>query len=48
MFVSSDSGFNPFGVAVAYLIGYALAGFTTFVTILGRYNYSLFKSKYDR
>jgi hypothetical protein len=48
LFVSSDSGFNPFGVGVAYLIGYALAGFTTFVTILGRYNYSLFKSKYDR
>lgn len=40
LFVSSDSGFNPFGIAVAYLIGYALAGFTTFVTILGRYNYS--------
>lgn len=25
---------------MAYLIGYALVGFTTFVTILGRYNYS--------
>jgi hypothetical protein len=33
-------GFNPLGIAIAYAMGYALAGFTTFVTILGRYNYS--------
>jgi hypothetical protein len=32
-------GFNPFGIAIAYIMGYALAGFTTFATILGRYNY---------
>jgi hypothetical protein len=33
-------GFNLSGIAIAYSLGYALAGFTTFVTILGRYNYS--------
>jgi hypothetical protein len=33
-------GFNPFGILIAYVMGYALAGFTTFVTILGRYNFS--------
>jgi hypothetical protein len=33
-------GFNPPGILVAYVMGYALAGFTTFVTILGRYNFS--------
>ena len=27
-------GFNPSGIAVAYVMGYALAGFTTFITIL--------------
>jgi hypothetical protein len=32
-------GFNPSGIAIAYSLGYALAGFTTFVTILGRYDY---------
>jgi len=32
-------GFNPSGIAIAYTLGYALAGFTTFATILGRYNY---------
>jgi hypothetical protein len=32
-------GFNPLGIIIAYAMGYALAGFTTFVTILGRYNY---------
>jgi len=31
-------GFNPMGIAIAYAMGYALAGFTTFITILGRYN----------
>jgi hypothetical protein len=30
-------GFNPSGIAIAYILGYALAGFTTFATILGRY-----------
>jgi len=29
-------GFNPGGIAIAYVMGYSLAGFTTFVTILGR------------
>ena len=33
-------GFNPIGIVTAYAMGYALAGFTTFVTILGRYNLS--------
>src|SRR5215211_1501100 len=32
-------GFNSVGIPVAYAMGYALAGFTTFATILGRYNY---------
>jgi hypothetical protein len=32
-------GFSPSGIAVAYSLGYALAGFTTFATILGRYDY---------
>jgi hypothetical protein len=32
-------GFNPLGITIAYAMGYALAGFTTFATILGRYNY---------
>jgi hypothetical protein len=36
-------GFNWIGIPIAYLMGYALAGFVTFVTILGRYNYN--KSK---
>lgn len=31
-------GFNLFGITLAYIIGYALAGFTTFMTILGRYS----------
>jgi hypothetical protein len=30
-------GFNAHGIAIAYMMGYALAGFVTFVTILGRY-----------
>ena len=38
-------GFNPFGIVTAYAMGYALAGFTTFITILGRYNLS--SSKQD-
>jgi hypothetical protein len=32
-------GFNLFGIVIAYIMGYVLAGFTTFATILGRYNY---------
>lgn len=32
-------GFNLVGVSIAYAMGCALAGFTTFATILGRYNY---------
>jgi len=32
-------GFNSFGIVIAYVMGYALAGFITFPTILGRYNY---------
>lgn len=32
-------GFNPLGIVIAYSLGYVLAGFTTFVTILGRYDY---------
>jgi hypothetical protein len=30
---------NPVGIAIAYAMGYGLASFTTFATILGRYNY---------
>ena len=30
-------GFNLIGIALAYVIGYVLAGFTTFMTILERY-----------
>jgi hypothetical protein len=33
-------GYNAIGISIAYVMGYTLAGFTTFVTILGRYNYS--------
>lgn len=29
-------GFNPFGITMAYALAYALAGFTTFASILGR------------
>jgi hypothetical protein len=31
-------GFNWIGIPIAYLMGYGLAGFVTFITILGRYN----------
>jgi hypothetical protein len=34
-------GFNAIGVIIAHVMGYTLASFTTFVTILGRYNYRL-------
>jgi hypothetical protein len=30
-------GFNPAGIAIAYIVGYALAGVATFLTILGRH-----------
>ncbi len=30
-------GFNPAGIAIAYVMGYALAGAATFLTILGRH-----------
>jgi hypothetical protein len=33
-------GFNHIGILFAYAMGYSLATFTTFVTILGRYRYS--------
>jgi hypothetical protein len=33
-------GFNHIGIPFAYAMGYCLATFTTFVTILGRYKYS--------
>jgi hypothetical protein len=33
-------GFNHIGIPIAYAMGYLLATFTTFVTILGRYRYS--------
>lgn len=33
-------GFNLWGIVIAYALGYALAGFTTFVTILGRRDYN--------
>ena len=35
-------GFNLFGITLAYIIGYALAGFATFMTIVGRYSNSSF------
>jgi hypothetical protein len=38
-------GFNPSGIAIAYVMGYVLAGFTTFISILGRYSFS--SSKQD-
>jgi hypothetical protein len=38
-------GFNSMGIAIAYIMGYALAGFTTFATILGRYNYGFPKQR---
>ncbi len=40
-------GFNLIGIPIAYAMGYALAGFTTFVAILGRYNYASNNGKID-
>lgn len=37
-------GFNLYGIVIAYTTGFALAGFSTFMTILGRYD---FKSAED-
>lgn len=42
--MGQNSGFflfgykNAFGITMSYVMGYGLAGFTTFATILGRYN----------
>ena len=33
-------GFNIIGIPIAYALGYALAGLVTFLTILGRYDYT--------
>ena len=33
-------GFNLHGIVIAYVLGYALAGFSTFMTILGRYDFN--------
>lgn len=38
-------GFNWIGIPIAYLMGYGLAGFVTFITILGRYNSDRNESK---
>jgi hypothetical protein len=38
-------GFNLWGIVIAYALGYALAGFTTFVTILGRHDYNQQREK---
>jgi hypothetical protein len=40
-------GLNPSGIVIACAMGYALAGFTTFIAILGRYRYNLSSSKQD-
>jgi hypothetical protein len=32
-------GFNLYGIVIAYILGFALAGFSTFMTILGRYDF---------
>jgi hypothetical protein len=40
-------GFNHIGVPFAYAMGYCLASFTTFVTILGRYKYGSSGDKID-
>jgi hypothetical protein len=40
-------GFNHIGLPIAYVIGYSLATFTTFATILGRYKYGSSNSNID-
>ena len=37
MLAFTSFGFNPSGVAIAYAMGYSLAGAATFLTILGRH-----------
>jgi hypothetical protein len=32
-------GFNLYGIVIAYTLGFALAGFSTFMTILGRFDF---------
>jgi hypothetical protein len=41
-------GFNLIGIPIAYAMGYALAGFTTFATILGRYNNNYYGSSREK
>ena len=38
-------GFKPTGITISYVLGYALAGFTTFVTIVGRFSYNSTKQE---
>jgi hypothetical protein len=38
-------GFNLWGIIIAYALGYTLAGFTTIITILGRYDYNQHREK---
>jgi hypothetical protein len=40
-------GFNHIGLPIAYAMGYGLASFTTFATILGRYKYGCGDNKID-
>jgi hypothetical protein len=40
-------GFSLIGIPIAYAMGYALAGFTTFAAILGRYNHSSSNDRID-
>ncbi len=32
-------GFNLYGITIAYVLGFTIAGFSTFMTILGRYDF---------
>ena len=33
-------GFNLLGIVIAYFLGFAIAGFSTFITILGRWDFN--------
>ena len=33
-------GFNPWGIVIAYFLGFVIAGFSTFMTILGRLDFN--------
>jgi hypothetical protein len=33
-------GFNPLGITLSYMMGFLLAGFSTFMSILGRHNFN--------